>query len=382
VSLLGQAVALHLAGRFEEVAVIYQRLVEREPAMAQALASFGVSGKRPSTQKPGEEAAPNALQGLIETALSSGDHEAAERHGAALTAVAPGCFEAWFNLGVARQRMGRHGEAAKAFERAGQLRPEAAQAHLGLAMARHASGEVSAAIQAYEEALDCDPDLEAALWNLGLLREAQRDMRAAWELYGHLAEVSPTSPETWFRLGYARFECGDFKASAAAYETCLKLRAPWPEASYNLGLAHWRLGDHGLARLGFEAALEAQPSPEAVWRALAALAIDTDDWAAALKCHRELMACGDRSFDVLYNGALLEHQAGHIEEAIGLYQEALESEPESAEALLNLGLAQKALGYSLAAMISCQKAIRIKPELAGVYFDRLGWMEQQANGSA
>ena len=122
--------------------------------------------------------------------------------------------------------------------------------------------------------------------------------------------------------------------------------------------------------------------PEPEWRALAALAVDGHDYAAALKWHRELIQRGDRAPDILYNGAQLEHQAGNLDAAIELYEQVLQLNPESPDVLLNLGLAQKALGRSLAAMISCQKAIRLKPELAGVYFDRLGWMEQQASSSS
>jgi tetratricopeptide (TPR) repeat protein len=327
-------------------------------------------------------AAPAVLQGLISAALAGGDNEAAERHSAHLSAVSPDCYEAWFNLGVARQRLGRHSEAGAAYERAAQIRPDSPQAHLGLAMARHASGDAGGAIKSYERALELDPDLEAALWNLGLLREAQGEMRAAEELYGHLIELTPAAAEAWFRLGYVRFECGDSRGSVAAYESCLRLRSPWPEASYNLGLDYWRLGNHSLAQKTLEAALDPQKSPERVWRALAAVAVDSRDCAAALRWHRELLARGDRSPDVLYNGAVLEHQAGNLDAAIELYERVLETDPESPEALLNLGLAQKALGHPLAGAVSCQKAIGLRPELAEVYFDRLGWMEQQASSSA
>ena len=82
-----------------------------------------------------------------------------------------------------------------------------------------------------------------------------------------------------------------------------------------------------------------------------------------------LIDVGERSPEVFYNTGLLLQKSGQLEDAIRLYQEALNEKPQFAEALLNLGHALKAQGRNEEAKSFWRQAINVKPELATGYFE-------------
>jgi tetratricopeptide (TPR) repeat protein len=82
-----------------------------------------------------------------------------------------------------------------------------------------------------------------------------------------------------------------------------------------------------------------------------------------------LIDVGERSPEVFYNTGLLLQKSGQLDDAIRLYQEAINERPQFAEALLNLGHALKAQGRNEEAKSYWRQAINVKPELAKGYFE-------------
>jgi tetratricopeptide (TPR) repeat protein len=72
---------------------------------------------------------------------------------------------------------------------------------------------------------------------------------------------------------------------------------------------------------------------------------------------------------VFYNAGLICQKRGHFADAISFYQQAIEADPQFAEALLNMGHAQMALGNEDQALASWRRAIKEKPSLADSYFE-------------
>ena len=64
-----------------------------------------------------------------------------------------------------------------------------------------------------------------------------------------------------------------------------------------------------------------------------------------------------------------EIPADQPERAAKFYREALDASPEFPEALLNLGIALKALGEEEEARSHWRRALKAKPELANGYFE-------------
>jgi len=82
----------------------------------------------------------------------------------------------------------------------------------------------------------------------------------------------------------------------------------------------------------------------------------------------KLIQLGQRSPELFYNTGLLLQKSGLLEDAVKHYRQALNENPNIAEALLNLGHALKALGQEDEARTCWRKALESNPDLAASYF--------------
>ncbi len=120
----------------------------------------------------------------------------AEHQFALATRVKPDFARAWNNLGVARARLGRRGEARDAYRRAIAIDEKFPSPRLNLGVLLLESGEVEAASE----------QLEAA------------------------ARLDPTAPNIQYELGMVRLRRGDRAGAVTALETAVWLRGSWPAA--------------------------------------------------------------------------------------------------------------------------------------------------------
>ena len=112
-----------------------------------------------------------------------------------------------------------------------------------------------------------------------------------------------------------------------------------------------------------------RPDSSDAVRGLAALALEQQNYDEAYDLHRRLLDLGEHSPELFYNAALICQKRGQTEDAVLFYQQALNENPQFAEALLNLGHALMAMGQEDEARSYWRKAIREKPELAQTYFE-------------
>ena len=112
-----------------------------------------------------------------------------------------------------------------------------------------------------------------------------------------------------------------------------------------------------------------RPDSSDAVRGLAALALEQQDYEEAYNLHRKLLELGERGPELYYNAGLICQKRGQSSDAVGFYQQALNEDPQFAEAMLNLGHALMAMGQEEEARSYWRKAIREKPELAQMYFE-------------
>jgi tetratricopeptide (TPR) repeat protein len=151
--------------------------------------------------------------------LESGDEggiaagwASAEHQFALATRVKPDFARAWNNLGVARARLGRRGDARDAYRRAIAIDATFASPRLNLGVLLLEAGEVEAAVE----------QLEAA------------------------ARLDPLAPNVQYELGLARMRQGDREGAVKALERAVSLRGGWPAAQAVLD----RIGGAGGADAG------------------------------------------------------------------------------------------------------------------------------------
>ena len=94
-----------------------------------------------------------------------------------------------------------------------------------------------------------------------------------------------------------------------------------------------------------------------------------EDFNDAYEQHCCLIELGEHGSELFYNAGLICQKRGQTQDAVNFYQQALNEDPQFAEALLNLGHALMSLGQEDDARSFWRRAIREKPELAQTYFE-------------
>jgi tetratricopeptide (TPR) repeat protein len=232
------------------------------------------------------------------------------------------------NLGVALGNAGRHEEAAAAYRRALELRPDYPEAHnnLGISLAR--LSQPQAAEHAFRAALALRPDYPDALTNLGGVLQGLGRLPEAVAAYEQAIALNPATPRA--ALGQALRGLGRSGAALAAYRADVVLRPEDPEALNNLAAG---LAD---AHNAGEAPGGRTPTPQELAR------------------HRQ---------------ARLEAAAGYCARAIAL-------RPDFQEAYSNLGNILRWLDRPREAEAALRRAIALRPADAGAY-NNLGLVLQE-----
>ncbi|ALP54032.1 hypothetical protein Tel_13330 [Candidatus Tenderia electrophaga] len=218
-------------------------------------------------------------------------------------------YEAWINYGALSGRLGQYSEAQAAFQRALQLRPDAAAIHFNLAGLAELQQDPAAAEQFYlsylklkpaatdghkrlarlyltlgrwedaerycRQALDMDPVDAAALNCLANVKQEQGAFDAAEMIYREALHHGANEAEIYANLGNLFHAKGDFEAALAWYEKSLSLAPRSAATLASLAYLHFRYAHFDEARACFDRALQIDPDSHAMrWnRALLLLLI-------------------------------------------------------------------------------------------------------------
>ncbi|MEZ5355990.1 MAG: tetratricopeptide repeat protein [Bryobacteraceae bacterium] len=326
------------------------------------------SSASPASSGAGETASVALEEGLAATALAFEDFRAVIRHCSRIVQVQQEHFEAWFNLGYARQQVGELEEAVFAYHRSSRLRPSDARPLVNLGLVRQTLNDSEGAGEAYREALQADPGHPQALWNLALLVEADGEYAEAESYYARLEKILPDDEEVLFRLGLTRLYLEEPEGAVEAFDACIRRKPGWKEAQLNRGLALAACGRHAEAKAMLNRVLESDPRSEEALCGLAAVAVESADWDTALAVRKQLLEARGSLPELTYNLALALDQQGRTEEAIRFYCEAIKERPKFPEALLNLGHALDRLGRHTEAVECWKRAMGLNSAYATAYF--------------
>jgi len=159
------------------------------------------------------------------------------------------------NLGKAREDLGRHDEAARAYERAIALDPDAAVAHNNLGRLLAMDGELDAAEEHLRRAVAVDPNQASAWNNLGNLAALAGRWQDAEEAYRKSLEVRPDGYTAHVNLAGALEHLGRAEEALEHRRAAVALEPGEPRAHYELGRSWLALDDPDRALAAF---LEAQ----------------------------------------------------------------------------------------------------------------------------
>ncbi len=255
----GEAATLQLMGLNEEALAIWERLIEFDSSHIEILTNAANAAIAIENLTRARELAesllqispdsPAALFALAQVSLKEERFDEAAGYCQKLAEANPASFDHWYNLGVCYQRLGRHQDAAFAFDNSLRLDATDAEAWQGLAVALAATGDRPSAKTAWQMALQCSPQDSQGWLQLGLLQCADREIADA-ESSLNVAQKAGLStgepPEAFTELknsiAVLHHEEGDLTRAAELYRQVLEVAPESAQVRFNLGSALVAMG--------------------------------------------------------------------------------------------------------------------------------------------
>jgi predicted O-linked N-acetylglucosamine transferase (SPINDLY family) len=234
-ALLGQAVALHQAGRLAEAEPLYRQVLQVQPRHFDGLHLLGV------------------------VHYQRGDLQGAVRQIDAALRINPDVAAAHNNRGNALKDLGRPEEALASFERAIALKPDYAEAFYNRGNTLRELERFADAVASYDRAIALRPDYAAAFSNRGsALKELER-FDEALASYDRATALKPDYAEAFYNRANALDALNRHEEALADCERAIALKPDLAEAHNNRGNALKHLRRLNEALEAYERALALRP---------------------------------------------------------------------------------------------------------------------------
>lgn len=189
-------------------------------------------------------------------------------------------------------------------------------------------------------------------YNLGRNYALQRQFTEAVDAYHQAIKLNPSMAIYYHSLGDAYFELQQWKNALVSYQKSLQLNPDFSWSYYNLGRVYTNLQQIDKAIAAYQKTLELEPKIEACYQNLGD-ALATIDRQQAASCYLTL--------------ANIKFKRQEIPQAIDLYRQSLELNPNQAEVYYRLGQLHQQNGRIPQAVKSYLQAIQAQPEFPEPY---------------
>lgn len=346
--LLAQGLVLHRAGRIAEALQVYQTLLSRFPEHADALHLAGEALYR--------QGRPKLALSSVNRAIASSPHafyfntratilmhlglpaEAQQDLRRAIGAL-PNYPEAYVNLSAAYRQQKKFHQAREAAAEATRLAPQAPAAWNNAGAIDMEQDRFEEAVAQFARALALDPGYVTAHKNIGKIRAHQHDWQGALASLEQ-AQSDPCDVEAACLLARALVHCGRSEDAVAPMQRAMRHATPAVRARV---LAE---PDAMAALYGVCATLEGAAMRFAESAELYRLALESMPEQAAL----------------LNNLGATNFRQGHCEAAIEVLQKALALHPRQVLARCNLGVTYVMAGRPEAAIAEFEQCLRDDPD--------------------
>jgi tetratricopeptide (TPR) repeat protein/SAM-dependent methyltransferase len=301
-TMLAEAVRLHQAGRLDQAAPLYQKVLALDPKNAEALNLLGMVAMHVGQNQAGIE--------LIRKAIAVDGRQAAYH----------------FNLGLALQTMGDMGQAEASYRRALVLKPGDHDTCNNLGSVLGAQDKPEEALTAFRQALAADPSNPASLNNLGTVFWRLDRKQEAEAHYRKALALKPDYGDALINLGNAMRDKGDLGEAMACYRRALALSPGSAAAHSSLGLCLWSLGRREEAEA----------------------------------CYREALKFDPNLVEALANLGIALWERGQLDEADAIYRRILPLRPSDTDLLNNFAALALARGDAQAALEAIRRSLEIK----------------------
>lgn len=268
-TLFTAATAAHQAGRLDEAAGLYRRILAVSRLYPDVLHLLGLiehqAGAHVSAASLIREAIilepkhPVYHSNLASALIELGDFAGAQAAARRAIALKPDYVQGHTNLGTAHLRAGDLAAAGDAFRCAVALSPDNAIAHYWLGRSLQDQERFAEAAASYRTVVALAPGFADAHCNLGYALQMMSRSEDAARCCRQAIALSPTYADAHNNLGYILASLGDFDAARASYEQALAHDPVYAAAYNNLGNLYKDIGDLDRAAVAYRKALSIQP---------------------------------------------------------------------------------------------------------------------------
>ncbi len=300
--LLQTALEHHQAGRLQEAAESYSKILKIEPNHARALYLFGLVAYQGGH--------PEQAVKIIRKSLSI------ERNNA----------ECYNVIGLALSSLGKTEEATENFQRAINLE-KAPEFYTNLGNLMQDQGRADEAIAAYRQALERDPNFANANYSLGNALRAKHELEQAAECFQRAVDADATHANACAALGQTLLS---LRRSAEAVPVLQKAVSLLPEdAELHCGLADalQSLGQLREASAEYRKAFQLDPQLGRAWYAFGCLESSRDEYANAVFAFRKALEIQPQWPQALHNLGEALFGLGQVDEALQQFERAAASGP-------------------------------------------------------
>jgi tetratricopeptide (TPR) repeat protein/SAM-dependent methyltransferase len=295
-TLLAEAVRLHQAGRLDQVAPLYQRVLAQDPRNADAYHLLGMVALQTGQNRAALELIGNAIAingreasyhfHLAFGHQALGDLAKAEASYRRALVLKPNDPDTYNNLGNVLAVAGRLQEATACFRRVLAAQPENEGALNNLGNVLCSQGKPEEAEALYRKAIARKPDYADALTNLGNIHHDKGELAEALDCYHRALAAAPDNPAGHTNLGLALWRLGRRDEAMASYRSALARDPNAVEALANLGIALWEKGELDQADAIYRRIMPLRPDDPDILNNFAALAMARGDGGTALETLR------------------------------------------------------------------------------------------------
>jgi tetratricopeptide (TPR) repeat protein len=239
--------------------------------------------------------------------------------------------------------------AAVCYHNASHLTPESFAWRYALADVLRQQGKITEAIPTYEQACRLQPANVACLTNLGKVYLDNNEATKAQEVLTRAVTLNPKAAAAHDGLGQVASAQGRFQDAIRHFEIALTLVPAASRLHYPLALAYQRLNNPEKAAFHMER------------RGTVGVKV-ADSFTEQL----EGLIRGERV--ALVRGRLA-FQAGQYADAAAEFKKALEAEPQSVTARVNLATTLVQIGDGTAAVAQLQEALWLQPNHGGAHYN-------------
>ena len=281
----------------------------------------------------------------------------------------PGYADAQNNLGAVLERLGRQDEAEAAYRIAAETDPDHATAHNNLGAIAMKQGRVEEARASFRRANELDPSLGAPVLNLLIYGGGDIAADEVFERLQAAAAAPGAAPAVRARalaaLAARATRAKDFAQARKLYVEALALTPEDGALLNNLAVAEDQLGLDRDAMLHLEAALQLRPFSLVARNNMGIVHVHRGQFNLARDVFEELLARDANFHRAHYNLGIVHAAEGRLDAALQSFQNAAKLAPDDAEVRYNLGLLRRRMGGSeVEERRSYEEALELDPNLA------------------